>query len=933
MVSSAPAGPALPGSFAPATRAWFEGAFAAPTAAQVGAWDVIGRGHHALVVAPTGSGKTLAAFLSAIDRLLAEPPPEEAARRCRVLYVSPLKALAADVERNLRAPLAGITNAAVNLGIMVPDVRVGLRTGDTPARERRTFGTKPPDIFITTPESLYLVLTSGAREGLRGVDTVIIDEVHAIAGTKRGTHLALSLERLDALLDRPAQRVALSATVRPVEEVARFVAGARGAGDGGRPIEIVQPPAAKTLDIAVRLPVADLTDMGGPLAQPGGAGGGSGGSGGPPDLTGPQPDRTVPGEAAGAIIGEGHPTEPPPDLVGANPGGVPGVFGGGGVDWGDGTAGPRAELTGDAFGAERTGGTIWPYVHRAVLDQIEQHQSTLVFANSRRGAERLTARLNEAWQAERTGVAPDPGAANPSQYAGENAAAVDVEHVLAQAHHGSMSRTRRTQIEDALKAGLLPAVVATSSLELGIDMGAIDLVVQVGSPPSVASGLQRIGRAGHQVGAVSHGLVYPLFRGDLVPAAVTAQRMRDGAIEALAVPANPLDVLAQQIVAAVAMDEWTAADLYALVRRAAPYAHLGERTFEAVLDMLSGRYPSADFGDLKARLVWDRDTGELTPRPGAARLAIVSGGTIPDRGLYGVVLAGEEGKNPRRVGELDEEMVYESRVGDTFTLGSATWRIVDITPNSVLVQPAPGLPGRLPFWRGDSPGRPAELGAAIGRVVGAVGAHLDDPPGGGSDSGPERALGGLDEWARDNLLAYLRDQREATGVLPDERTIVVERYPDELGDWRVVIHTPVGARVTAPWGAVLAVRLRERYGLDAQVMPADDGIVLRLPETAEADAAGVVDPFIASADVRGLVTSAVTSSAHFAARFREAAARALLLPRRRPDRRQPLWQQRHRASQLLQIAAQYADFPIIHEAVRECLQDDYDVPALEALMA
>ncbi|MDR1151758.1 MAG: DEAD/DEAH box helicase [Bifidobacteriaceae bacterium] len=903
----------LPERFGEATRTWFAGAFRAPTAAQTGAWDAIGRGNHALVVAPTGSGKTLAAFLAALDQLLSEPAPGDRTRRCRVVYISPLKALATDIQRNLRSPLAGISHAATGLGQWVPEVRVGVRTGDTPASERRSFATKPPDIFITTPESLFLVLTSQARGGLAGVQTVIVDEVHALAGSKRGSHLALSLERLDELLDVPAQRVALSATVRPVEEVARFVGGARPVDDGGRPVEIVQPPSHKTIDVRVRLPVPDLTDLGG-------------------------------GEV---------------------------------------------DLTGDAFGPERVA-SIWPYVHDAVVDEIASHASTLVFANSRQGAERLTARINEEWtqrvearaarsepdgagrldqghgdraesdgeerenlggpdtghtaraaRSGRAGAMPPHawdstygglhGMAMPTGVGDAPIAATDPE-VLARAHHGSMSRTQRTVIEEELKAGTLPAVVATSSLELGIDMGAIDLVIQVGSPPSVASGLQRVGRAGHQVGAVSRGLIYPTYRGDLVPAAVTAARMREGTIEALRVPANPLDVLAQQIVAAVAMDTWTVPDLARVVRRAAPYAGLGDRTLEAVLDMLAGRYPSADFGELRPRILWDRETGELTPRPGAARLAVVSGGTIPDRGQYTVFLAGSEEHGTKRVGELDEEMVYESRVGDTFTLGSSTWRIVDITPNAVMVLPAPGLPGRLPFWRGDGPGRPAELGEAIGRFVRKLAPHLD----GATDSAPptlEALTGiGLDAWSQDNMLAYLRDQREAAGVLPDDRTIVVERFTDELGDWRVAIHSPWGARVNGPWAAVLSARLRERYGLDAQVMHSDDGLMLRLPETAEEDVAGAVDPLIDPDQVRELVTSSLSGSAHFAARFREAAARALLLPRRRPDKRQPLWQQRHRASQLLQVAAEYSDFPIIHEAVRECLQDDYDVPALTDLM-
>ncbi|BDZ43886.1 hypothetical protein GCM10025865_31850 [Paraoerskovia sediminicola] len=672
--------------FGEPTRAWFSGAFEAPTTVQEGAWDAIASGRHALVVAPTGSGKTLAAFLSALDSLAHEPAPPDRADRCRVLYVSPLKALAADVERNLRSPLAGIRQAARRLGGAAPQIDVGTRTGDTPTAERRAFATRPPDILITTPESLFLVLTSAARAGLAGVRTVIVDEIHAVAGTKRGAHLALSLERLDALLPTPAQRIGLSATVRPVDEVARFLAGTRTVADGGREVVVVQPPSAKEVAVDIVVPVPDLADLStapeaGARSEPGGDGPG----GALPPLPPGEPDLT--GAAAGR---------------------------------------PRAP-------------SVWPHVEERIVDLVAAHRSTLVFANSRRSAERLTARMNEVW-AERLGEdVPDRGTLHAAHVQAQSGAAAGSEPVLARAHHGSMSRAQRTSTESALKAGELPAVVATSSLELGIDMGAIDLVVQVGSPPSVASGMQRIGRAGHQVGAVSRGVVLPLFRGDLVPAAVVASRMREGLIEHVHVPRTPLDVLAQQVVAMVAQDTWTVPDLAALVRRASPFATLGDATLRAVLDMLAGRYPSEDFGELRPRVVWDRASDKLTGRPGALRLAVTSGGTIPDRGQYGVFLAGngqvpddvapdgspsssgtgtgagthagtgrrpDASKGGRRVGELDEEMVYESRVGDTFTLGSSTWRIEEITPDRVLVTPAPGVPGRLPFWKGDSPAGP-----------------------------------------------------------------------------------------------------------------------------------------------------------------------------------------------------------------------------------
>ncbi len=838
--------------FSPATRAWFDASFAAPTAAQEGAWAAISAGRNALVVAPTGSGKTLAAFLWSIDRLAAGPPPAEPQRRCRVLYVSPMKALAVDVERNLRAPLAGVRHAATRLGLPEPDLTVGVRSGDTPADERRRFGRTPPDILITTPESLFLILTSQARESLRGVETVIVDEVHAVAGTKRGAHLALSLERLDQLLEQPAQRVGLSATVRPVEEVARFLGGPHD-------VAVVQPPSTKTVELEVVVPVEDLGELG--------------------QTTG--------------------------------------------------------EVSGSAAGEERRT-SIWPHVEERIVDLVQAHRSTIVFANSRRLAERLCARLNEIAYERATGEQrPDDAGRAPAQVmaqSGSSAARPDAGiPEIARAHHGSVSKEQRGQIEEALKAGRLPAVVATSSLELGIDMGAVDLVIQVESPPSVASGLQRVGRAGHQVGAVSRGVIFPKYRGDLVQTAVVAERMRAGQIESTRYPRNPLDVLAQQVVAMVSVEEWDVEVMYDVVRRAAPYASLPRSAFESVLDMLAGRYPSDEFAELRPRLVWDRVGGTVTGRPGAQRLAVTSGGTIPDRGLFGVFLVGDR---KSRVGELDEEMVYESRVGDVFTLGSTSWRIEDITHDQVLVTPAPGQPGRLPFWKGDTLGRPVELGRALGAFTRELGALTPA-------KARERVLAsGLDDWAAGNLLAYLAEQRAATGHLPDDRTIVVERFRDELGDWRVAIHSPFGSQVHAPWALVIAARLRERYGVDVQAMHADDGIVLRLPDVEidpldPGDSAArtgtemaVVDPD----EVEPLVTAELGGSALFASRFRECAARALLLPRRNPGRRSPLWQQRQRSAQLLSVASDYGSFPVVLETMRECLQDVFDVPGLVGLM-
>ncbi len=823
------------GEFGAATREWFGAAFAAPTAAQAGAWRAISAGRHALVVAPTGSGKTLAAFLWSLDQLAARPDVE-ATKRCRVLYVSPLKALAVDVERNLRAPLAGIRQAAARLGQVPPDIRVGMRTGDTPADERRAFTKTPPDILITTPESLYLLLTSQARESLRSVETVIVDEVHAVCATKRGAHLALSLERLDALLERPAQRIGLSATVRPIDETARFLGGSA-------PVEVVQPPSAKTIEVEVQVPVEDMT-----------------------------------------ALGETDPSQ-------------------------------------DDDGAPRQA-SIWPAVEERVLDLIEGHRSTIVFTNSRRGAERLCARINEL-SAARAGIPTPTAPRTPAEMMAQAGTANGAAPVVARAHHGSVSREERKHIEEALKSGQLPAVVATSSLELGIDMGSVDLVVQIEAPPSVAAGLQRVGRAGHQVGAVSRGVVFPKHRGDLVSCAVVAERMVQGGIEELRYPRNPLDVLAQQIIAMVAMEPWHVDELAALVRRTAVFADLPESALYAVLDMLAGRYPSTAFAELRPRVVWDRTDGVLTARPGAQRLAVTSGGTIPDRGLFGVFLAGAE--KAARVGELDEEMVYESRVGDVFLLGSTSWRIEDITPDRVLVSPAPGAAAKMPFWKGDSPGRPVELGRAIGaRLRGFV-------KSGDEVARTELRSGGLDEWAADNLLAYLREQREATRHLPDDRTVLVERFRDELGDWRMTVHCVLGARVNAPWALAIARRLNERYGVDAQVMPSDDGIVVRLPDIADEPPGADLVAFDPD-EIAGIVEETVGTSAMFAARFRECAARALLLPRRDPRRRQPLWQQRQRSAQLLDVARDYADFPITLEAARECLQDVFDVAGLVGVM-
>ncbi|MFN3006111.1 ATP-dependent helicase [Mycolicibacterium wolinskyi] len=810
--------------FSTLTREWFTAAFPAPTSAQEQAWAAIAKGDNTLVIAPTGSGKTLAAFLWAIDQLATEHRPGT-----RVLYVSPLKALAVDVERNLRTPLTGITRVAERHGLPAPEISVGVRSGDTPPNQRRAMISKPPDILITTPESLFLMLTSAARETLATVETVIVDEVHAVAATKRGAHLALSLERLDQLLDKPAQRIGLSATVRPPEEVARFLSGQA-------PTTIVSPPATKTFDLSVQVPVPDMANL--------------------------------------------------------------------------------------------DNNSIWPDVEERIVDLVEAHQSSIVFANSRRLAERLTSRLNEI-HAERSGIElpsahnPQVGGGAPAQLMASGQAN-GAPPLLARAHHGSVSKEQRAQVEDDLKSGRLRAVVATSSLELGIDMGAVDLVIQVEAPPSVASGLQRIGRAGHQVGEISQGVLFPKHRTDLIGCAVTVQRMRSGDIESMRVPANPLDVLAQHTVAAAALEPLDADAWFHAVRRSAPFATLPHSAFEATLDLLSGKYPSTEFAELRPRLVYDRDAGTLTARPGAQRLAVTSGGAIPDRGLFTVYLATDSEK-PSRVGELDEEMVYESRPGDVISLGATSWRITEITHDRVLVIPAPGQPARLPFWRGDSVGRPAELGAAVGAFTGEL-ASLD------RKAFDERCRDmGFAGYATDNLHQLLREQREATGVVPSDTTFVVERFRDELGDWRVILHSPYGLRVHGPLALAVGRRLRERYGIDEKPTASDDGIIVRLPDTGENPPGA--DLFVFDADeIEPIVTAEVGGSALFASRFRECAARALLLPRRHPGKRSPLWHQRQRAAQLLDIARKYPDFPIVLEAVRECLQDVYDVPALTELM-
>jgi ATP-dependent Lhr-like helicase len=797
--------------FSPATAAWFNAVFEAPTTAQIEGWDSIAEGHHTLIHAPTGSGKTLAAFLWALDRLATAPLPADR-QRCRVLYVSPLKALAYDIDRNLKAPLTGIGVEARKLGVAPPSLSVAMRTGDTPQSERQAMLRKPPDLLITTPESLYLLLTSRGREILASVDTVIIDEIHAVAGSKRGSHLSLSLERLEDLTDGVLQRIGLSATQRPLDMLAQFLGG--GTVESGtwnpRPVRIVDTPTGKKLDIEIVVPVSDMNR---------------------PDHDAPEHDKP----------------------------------------------------------AKRS---IWPAMYPRLLDLLNDHTSTIFFVNSRGFAERLAAELNRLADAE-----------------------------VVQAHHGSVSREKRVAIEDRLKRGELKGVVATGTLELGIDMAAVDLVVLVESPSSVARGLQRVGRAGHQVGAPSVAKVFPKHRGDLLETAVVVDRMYSGDIESTSIPLNPVDVLAQQVVAMAASADLDIDAAFDLVRRAYPFQNLTRQTFESVLDMLSGRYPSDDFAELRPRIVWDRATGTITARSNAKLLAVTNPGTIPDRGLYTVHLP-----DGARVGELDEEMVYESRPGDTFVLGSTNWRINEITHDRVIVAPSPGAPAsKMPFWHGDAPGRPLELGRAVGAFVREIGA-LD------TDEAAEKLTADyrLDKWAAQNLASYLAEERIATGHLPTDRTIVVQRFKDEIGDWRIVLLTPFGARVHAPWALAVRNRFRSETGTPVDTIWSDDGVLFRFPDADVAPGMDLV--YLDPADVEELLIAEVGDSALFSSKFREAAARALLLPRRRPGTRTPLWLQRRKAANLLEVTRKYGSFPIMLETYREVMQDHFDLPALTEVL-
>ncbi len=800
--------------FSPSAQAWFRSAFEGPTDVQTRGWDEIASGRHSLLCAPTGSGKTLAAFLWCLDHLMVNPPSTEG-ERCRVLYVSPLKALTVDVERNLRAPLRGLTLEAERAGMDTPDVRVRVRTGDTPGSDRREMQRHPPDILITTPESLFLIMTSAGRTILDPVRWVIVDEIHTMAGSKRGAHLAITLERLAYRLTtqgRPdPQRIGLSATQRPLSEVARYLGGR------DRKVRIVDAGRMKDLRLSVEVPVEDLADL----------------------------NRRTEASGSAAAIGPGRSSDG--NQLSTQTHHSTGQ-------------GNQEEASPSHVDRELPRRSIWPAIYPRILELIKAHRSTIIFCNSRRMAERLAGQLNDL-----------------------------AEEELVRAHHGSISREQRVLVEDMLKAGRLPALVATSSLELGIDMGAVDLVIQISSPTSVSRGIQRIGRAGHSVGEPSYGVIIPTHRGDLLECATLSERMLSGEIEATRVPHNPIDVLAQQIVAMCALDEWQVEQLRGVVSASYPFSDLGDRAFEATLDMLDGHYPADDFAELRPRIVWDRINGTLRGRAGAQRLAVTSGGTIPDRGLFTVNLL-DEGS---RVGELDEEMVYELRVGETFVLGATTWKAVEITQSQVRVVPAPGEPGKIAFWHGDTLGRPVEDGLALGRLTREL---LSKPQAEATERLLERSC--LDRQAANNLMGYLEDQRSATGAVPDDRTILVERFRDQLGDWRICVLTPWGATVHAPWALAIEARLRERFDLDIQSIYSDDGFALRLVESNTLP--GVDDLLLDPDEVREAVTAVLNGSPLFASRFRENAARALLLPRLRPGSRTPLWLQRQRAADLLE---------------------------------
>ncbi len=792
--------------FLPPVREWFRSALGEPTAPQRLGWPAIAAGQNTLLLAPTGSGKTLAAFLACLDHLWRQP---QLPRGVRVLYVSPLKALNNDIHRNLQLPLEGVAEAARRMGTPLPELEAAVRTGDTPQSERQRLVRRPPHVLITTPESLHLLLTSRARETLRGVTHVIVDEIHALCPNKRGVFLSLLLERLEALRRDKSSfvRIGLSATQRPLEEVARYLGGQQTGVSGeltSRPVTILDAGLRKDIDLGVLNPVEQF---------------------------GPLPERSV-----------------------------------------------------------------WPSIYRLLTDLVRQHRSTIIFTNDRRSAERVTAFLNE-------------------------------EEDLARAHHGSVDLERRREIETALKEGRLPAVCATASLELGIDMGAVDLVCQVASPGNVARALQRVGRAGHLVGQTSKGRFVPRTPADLLEQAVLVREMKAGRVEEVRTPTGCLDVLAQQLVAMAAMDDWPVPELYALVRRAYPYRDLSPQAFETTLEMISGRYRFAGLttgGKMEAlqpRVSWDRVHNRLVALPGSQSLVLVNGGTIPDTGQYGAYLA-----DGTRLGELDEEFIYERRVGDTFLLGTNAWRLERIDSDRVVVAPAEGAPAMVPFWRGEGLGRSYGLGVAVGAFLRELAGRLDDP----SCSDWLMKEFGLDRHAARSLQHHITRQQLAAGCVPSDRTLLVEASRDQLGDWQVLLLSPFGQRLHLALRFALEARLKQRLGYSPQCLHHDDGILIRLTDTDEP----ILDLFddLTPENVEGLILDELADSALFALRFRHNAARALLMPKGQAGKRAPLWLQRLRGKDLLQVARRHPDFPVVVETFRECLQDHLDVPRLKELL-
>ncbi len=861
--------------FSPTVAAWFRATFSAPTPPQAQGWPVIAGGEHALIISPTGSGKTLTAFLWSLDALfrdlVANPEPPKGARTrgsyqpgIRVVYVSPLKALNNDVERNLQVPLAGIRAIARDLGEPLPELRVAVRTGDTPAAERQKMLARPPHILITTPESLYLMLTSDrARSLFATTHTVIVDEIHTLVGTKRGAHLALSLERLECQTQRRLQRIGLSATVRPLETAARFLGGQDPRADHAeRPVRVVDATYDKKIDLRVVTVVEDFRDL--------------------------------------------------------------------------------------------PGDSVWATIVPRVARLIDEHRTTLIFCNSRRLAERTADRLNEFRLRERSGSDATP---SPSRRAGSGdlgmfAAGIDAKMLESvglqpiRAHHGSMSKVARLEMEAALKSGRLPALVCTSSLELGIDIGEVDLVVHLQSPKSVSSGLQRVGRSGHLVGQTSVGWIFPTFVEDVIEAAAVSRGMLRREIEHVETPENPLDILAQQIVAMVGVEDWSAADTLAVVRGAYPFRNLSEPAFRNVLDMLAGKYPESVSRSLKPLVSWDRVNDRLTALPATRLLATGSGGTIPDRGTYSLVLSDRRTK----VGDLDEEFVFETRPGDTFLLGSHVWRVSEIADDRVIAEPAPGEIPRMPFWRGDAPWRPYDLGRRIGsfrREVADLVRELSEDEldwvlgmtdgGEGTERRETVAVRRLltflgNECALDRnsivqVVGYVARQLDAIGQFASDRSILVETFRDALGEPRLVIHSSFGGRVNGPWSIVLAGAIRERLGVETQVISGDDGILLRFLN-ADLDPPVDLVKGLTGREARERILAELPNSATFVAQFRMNAARALLLPRERAGKRTPLWLSRLRAKDLLQAVQQFGDFPILLETYRDCLRDVMDLDGL-----